>query len=76
MPWETTDARDQKKQLMEQWQSGRYSKAELARRCGVSRTAVYEWIGRPAGSRTRRRQRWSRRSWGCVRSCPTGEPRS
>ena len=37
---------DQKKQMIEQWQSGRYSKAELARRFGVSRTTVYEWIGR------------------------------
>ena len=46
MPWETTDAMDQKKQMIEQWQSGRYSKAELARRFGVSRTTVYEWIGR------------------------------
>ena len=46
MPWETTDAMDQKKRMIEQWQSGRYSKAELARRFGVSRTTVYEWIGR------------------------------
>ena len=46
MPWETTDAMDQKAQMIEQWQSGRYSKAELARRFGVSRTTVYEWIGR------------------------------
>ena len=40
MPGETTDARDQKKQMIEQWQSGRYSKGELARRFGVSRTTV------------------------------------
>ena len=46
MPGETTDTRDQKKQMIEQWQSGRYSKGELARRFGVSRTTVYEWIGR------------------------------
>ena len=31
MPWETTDAMDQKKQMIEQWQSGRYSKAERSR---------------------------------------------
>ena len=36
---------DQKEQMIEQWQSGRYSKAELARRFGVSRTTMYEWIG-------------------------------
>ena len=46
MPWETTDVMDQTKRMIEQWQSGRYSKAELARRFGVSRTTVYEWIGR------------------------------
>ena len=44
MPWETTDARDQKKQLIEQWQSGRYSKAELARRCGASGPEM-RWLG-------------------------------
>ena len=31
---------DQKKQLIEQWQSGRYSKAELARRFGVAGDTV------------------------------------
>ncbi len=50
MPWETTDAMDQKKRMIEQWQSGRYSKAELARRFGVIRTTVYEWIGRFSAS--------------------------
>ena len=50
MPWETTDAMDQKKRMIEQWRSGRYSKAELARRFGVIRTTVYEWIGRFSAS--------------------------
>ena len=46
MPWKTTSVMDQKKQLIEEWHSGRYTKAALARRYGVSRTTVYEWIGR------------------------------
>ena len=46
MPWKTTDVMDQKKQMIAEWQSGRYSKAALARRFAVSRTTVYEWTGR------------------------------
>ncbi len=40
MPWQTMAGTDQKKQMIEQGQSDRYSKAELARRFGVSRTTV------------------------------------
>ena len=59
MPWETTAARDQEKQLIEQGQSGGYSKAELARRFGVSRTTVCEWSGRfSASARAGLAERW------------------
>ena len=49
---------DQKKQMIEQWQSGRYSKAELARRFGVSRTTVagiLQQQGLTVGPQRRRR---------------------
>ena len=46
MAWETTGVMDAKKPMSEQWQSGRYNKAELARCFGMSCTTVHEWIGR------------------------------
>lgn len=46
MPWKETGPMDQKIQLVAAWLSGRYTKATLARRFGISRKTVYKWIDR------------------------------
>ena len=46
MSWTQTDPMLQRAALLADFQRGLYSKAELARRYGVSRKTVYKWIGR------------------------------
>lgn len=46
MGFKTVTAMDERRAMIADWQTGRYSKAELARRYGVSRTTLYKWLGR------------------------------
>lgn len=46
MPWKETSAMDQRTQLIGDWLSGAYTKAQLHRIYGVSRPTVDKWIGR------------------------------
>ena len=46
MPWRETSAMDQRVELMGDWLSGAYSKAQLSRIYGVSRPTVDKWIAR------------------------------
>jgi transposase InsO family protein len=55
MPWQETDVKDEKRSLIEEWMSGDWKIAELARQYGVSRKAVYELTGR-----------FEEEGWGCL----------
>src|SRR5215207_4568619 len=46
MPWDQTDAMNERLQMLGEHLSGDYGAAELARRYGVSRKTIYEWIAR------------------------------
>jgi putative transposase len=46
MPWNQTDAMKERLKMMGEYLSGGHGPAELARRYGVSRKTIYEWIAR------------------------------
>jgi putative transposase len=46
MPWNQTDAMSERLKMIGEHLSGAYGPAELARRYGVSRKTIYEWIAR------------------------------
>jgi transposase InsO family protein len=46
MPWNQTDAMNERLKMIGEHLSGDHGPAELARRYGVSRKTVYEWIAR------------------------------
>ena len=46
MPWNQTDAMKERLKMIGEHASGDYGPSELARRYGVSRKTVYEWIAR------------------------------
>jgi transposase InsO family protein len=46
MPWNRASPMDQRVKLIGDWQTGAYSKAELARHYGVSRPTLDKWLAR------------------------------
>lgn len=46
MPWKETTTMEERAKLIRKWQSGLYSRSELAQEFGVSRPTVYEWTYR------------------------------
>lgn len=46
MPWKEATKMSERVDLIEKWNSGKYSITELAEEYGVSRPTVYEWTGR------------------------------
>ena len=49
MPWEETDAMDQRMKFILDWKAGLESKTELCRRYGIQRRSGYKWVQRYEG---------------------------
>jgi len=67
MPWNRESVMDQKINLVAEWQSGLYSKTQLASRHGLSRPTLDKWLCRYAEQGVEGLKEASRRPF----SCPT-----
>ena len=70
MPWKETNAMLERKQFIEDYESGHWPMTELCDRFGVSRTTAYKWLGRYQPGRGSSLQDRSR----APRSCPHKTP--